>query len=268
MNAGEQGRGRVRYAVYTWVPDEILAEWNEWHNLVHIPRVLAAPQMRGVEKCRVVDAPPELSFRPQYATIYALESLEDFEDYRSGPGVALRREYDERYGSLGKIARMVLTETPLQQIRLAETAESLREVRALFGEYARSLGFDLCFQDFDRELAELPGEYASPGGCILLAGEGREIMGCVALRPLESGVCEMKRLYVRPAFRGRALGRRLVEAIIEESRTRGYKTMRLDTVPAMKEAIALYRSLGFQPIAPYRPNPIPGAMFFEFRLGA
>ena len=157
---------------------------------------------------------------------------------------------------------------PLRSIRPAESAEDLTQARALFEEYARSLGFDLSFQDFEREVAGLPGDYGSPGGCILLAAEGADIMGCVALRPLGPGTCEMKRLYVRPEYRGRALGRELARAVIEQARGKGYRTMRLDTVPAMTRAITLYRSLGFRPIEPYRPNPIPGAMFFELTLDA
>jgi putative acetyltransferase len=153
-------------------------------------------------------------------------------------------------------------DTPLEGIRPA-AADDLARVRALFEEYAQSLGFDLSFQDFERELAGLPGEYAPPEGSIFLAFLGEDAMGCAAFRPLGPGICEMKRLYVRPAFRGRMLGRRLAEAVISEAKRKGYRRMRLDTVPAMKEAIALYRSLGFEPIPAYRPNPIAGAMFFE-----
>jgi putative acetyltransferase len=136
----------------------------------------------------------------------------------------------------------------------------------LFSEYAASLGFDLSFQDFDRELAGLPGEYAPPQGAMLLAFDGTVAAGCVALRPLTPSICEMKRLYVRRPYRGSGLGRRLAEAILEEGRTRGYERMRLDTVPAMDRAIALYRSLGFREVTPYRKNPIPGALFMEREL--
>jgi putative acetyltransferase len=139
-------------------------------------------------------------------------------------------------------------------------------VRTLFREYQEELGVDLCFQDFDRELADLPGPYAPPDGALLLAAVARELAGCVALRRLGDGVAEMKRLYVRPAFRGRKVGRVLAEAVIAAARQRGYERMRLDTLPSMSEASVLYRSLGFTEIAPYYRNPVPGARFLELEL--
>ncbi|HUK24737.1 MAG TPA: GNAT family N-acetyltransferase [Terriglobales bacterium] len=149
----------------------------------------------------------------------------------------------------------------------AESPAQIAQVRELFLEYARSLGFSLCFQSFDKELAELPGDYTPPEGRLLLAEYDGAPAGCVALHKLEGGVCEMKRLYLRPQFRGKGLGRALAEAIIAEARSIGYKRMRLDTVePIMQNAVALYRLLGFKEIRPYRENPIKGAMYMELEL--
>jgi ribosomal protein S18 acetylase RimI-like enzyme len=147
-----------------------------------------------------------------------------------------------------------------------ETNEDIRIVRALFEEYADSLGIDLGFQDFKEELANLPGCYARPEGCILLARYNEEIAGCVALRKLSDGICEGKRLYVKPQFRGLKIGRKLTEAIIEEARKIGYMRMRGDTLASMKTAQALYASLGFRQIEHYCYNPIEGAVFMELEL--
>ena len=149
----------------------------------------------------------------------------------------------------------------------ATSQEDIPQARQLFEEYAAGLGISLCFQNFDQELAELPGGYAPPSGRLLLAEEGNEVMGCVALRKIADGVGEMKRLYVRPAFRGRGLGRTLTEKLIAEAVLIGYTSMRLDTLPGkMDQAIAMYRSLGFQEIAPYYKNPVAGATFMELVL--
>ena len=146
--------------------------------------------------------------------------------------------------------------------------EQLREVRRLFEEYAASLSFDLCFQNFQQELDRLPGDYAPPGGGLWLATTDRgEAAGCVAMRRLEPGVGEMKRLYVRPEHRGTGLGKRLALKVLEEAESIGYRRIRLDTTPEMAGAIRLYESLGFTRIAPYRANPVEGALYMEIELG-
>ena len=148
----------------------------------------------------------------------------------------------------------------------AETEDHYRRARELFQQYADSLGLDLEFQGFSRELAMLPGEYAPPKGCILLAESAGEIVGCVALRPLENLICEMKRLYVVPGYRNRKIGRALAETVIDKAFTCGFERMRLDTIESMAEARALYHSLGFRPIKPYRYNPLKSPSYFELDL--
>ncbi|MFZ1009497.1 MAG: GNAT family N-acetyltransferase [Candidatus Sulfotelmatobacter sp.] len=149
----------------------------------------------------------------------------------------------------------------------AESPEQIAQARELFLEYAQSRGFSLCFQNFDKELAELPGDYIPPAGRLLLAEFEGQLAACVALHKLDSGICEMKRLYLRPQFRGKGVGRTLAERIIAEARHIGYQRMRLDTVePVMKDAVAMYRKLGFREIAPYCSNPMAGAIYMELEL--
>jgi ribosomal protein S18 acetylase RimI-like enzyme len=149
----------------------------------------------------------------------------------------------------------------------ARSGDEVAHARELFREYEAWLGIDLCFQNFEKELAELPGKYAPPEGRLLLAVENGKVVGCVALRKIGQGICEIKRLFLRPAFRGKGLGRQLAERIIRDAREIGYERMRLDTLPPkMNDAIALYRSLGFKEIKPYYDNPVPGAKFMELDL--
>jgi len=152
------------------------------------------------------------------------------------------------------------------QIIAAHSENRLHTIRELFQEYADSLEIDLCFQNFQQELATLPGQYAPPAGRLLLALDGEATAGCVALRPIDPQTAEMKRLYVRPAFRRNGTGRRLARAIIEEAGHIGYARIRLDTLLTMTEAISLYQSLGFQSIPPYNDNPSASAKFMELKL--
>ena len=152
-------------------------------------------------------------------------------------------------------------------IRPCVSSLDVAEARRLFVEYAESLNMSLCFQGFDRELASLPGDYAPPKGALLLAERSGEVVGCVAMRPLEPpGIAELKRLYVRPAGRGLGAGRALTEAVLDLARAAGYDRIRLDTLPGMKSAQALYRTLDFKEIPPYRPDPIEGAFYMERAL--
>ena len=153
------------------------------------------------------------------------------------------------------------------EIISAQSAADIEQARELFREYEAWLEVDLCFQNFEKELAGLPGKYAPPDGRLLLALENQEAAGCVALRKIGEGTCEIKRLFLRPQFRGQGLGRQLAEAIIREAIQIGYERMRLDTLPPkMNDAIGLYRSLGFKEIEPYYNNPVPGAKFMELDL--
>ena len=159
---------------------------------------------------------------------------------------------------------------PVIQLVTPRSTDELESVRDIFREYARGLGVDLCFQSFDQELANLPGEYAAPRGALLLASVDGEVAGCCALRPLDSAdypnAAEMKRLYVRKAFRGFGLGRRLAEAVLDAARQAGYASVLLDTLDDMEAARALYVELGFEEIPPYYHNPIPGAHYLKVDL--
>ncbi len=151
-------------------------------------------------------------------------------------------------------------------IRETLTDEDINTAKSLFAEYAQSLPFKLNFQNFDAELANLPGDYAPPEGCLMLAFSEQRAAGCIALRALEYKVCEMKRLYVRPAFRGLALGKSLVDALIEKAKRLGYAGMLLDTAPGMTAAQGLYSAYGFKDVSAYCHNPIAGARYMRLTL--
>jgi ribosomal protein S18 acetylase RimI-like enzyme len=151
-------------------------------------------------------------------------------------------------------------------IKQALTEKQIKHTKELFIEYNNYLGIDLSFQNFNEELESLPGNYTPPKGCILLAYYENNLVGCVALRKLQNHLCEMKRLFIRPKYRRKNIGKSLSTAIINKAKEIGYKFMRLDTLPFMKEAINLYLKLGFKEIAPYRYNPFENAKFFELKL--
>jgi ribosomal protein S18 acetylase RimI-like enzyme len=155
---------------------------------------------------------------------------------------------------------------PPYTIAHAASSSRLEAVRRLFREYADSLGVDLGFQGFDEELATLPGRYAPPDGRLLIALDGARAAGCIAVRRFDPVTGEVKRLYVRPAARGRGLGRALAREVIEAGREIGYRRLVLDTLEPMAEARELYRSFGFREIAAYYPNPLPGAIYMELAL--
>ncbi len=150
----------------------------------------------------------------------------------------------------------------------AETPQQVTDARTLFREYEAWLGLDLCFQGFEAEMASLPGKYAPPSGRLLLASDGEQLAGCVAMRSLADNICEMKRLFVRDEFRGQKIGLSLIKNLLNEAHLAGYKKMRLDTYPPkMPAAVELYESHGFYQIAPYYENPHEGVLFMEATLG-
>jgi GNAT superfamily N-acetyltransferase len=154
----------------------------------------------------------------------------------------------------------------MHEIAAAQSADPIQIIGNLFREYEQFLQVDLCFQQFEEELAGLPGKYAAPQGALLLAMVDGQAAGCVAMRPLADGVCEMKRLFVRPAFLGRGLGQKLAMTVIAEARTAGYTRMCLDTLEKLRPALALYRRLGFIERSAYYENPLPGVVYLELVL--
>jgi putative acetyltransferase len=177
------------------------------------------------------------------------------------------KQDSERMPGLSSSVTSVSSVVQGLEFREAESPGQIAGIRELFLEYAQSLGFSLCFQSFDQEVAALPGDYAPPTGRLLLATLENQPAGCAGLHKLDQEVCEMKRLYVRPQFRGEGLGRELAKRVIASAHEIGYKKLRLDTVePMMQAAVAMYRTLGFREIEPYRTNPIDGALYMELEL--
>jgi putative acetyltransferase len=164
----------------------------------------------------------------------------------------------------------VVEERPMLRIVEVSSPPQIEQARSLFREYqdefAESIQASLCFQQFDAEVADLPGRYATPAGRLLVAEIDGELVGCVGMRPLGEGVCEMKRLFVRPGHRGRGVGVELIRHVMQAAKDAGYRLMRLDTLPEMEQAAQLYRSFGFEPIGPYYENPVGRAIYFEADL--
>jgi ribosomal protein S18 acetylase RimI-like enzyme len=152
--------------------------------------------------------------------------------------------------------------------KISKTEKDYKNAKILFVEYANSLNFQLCFQNFEKEISDLSAQYSKPTGCIILCYEDDKPIGCVGLRKFAEGICEMKRLYLRPEARGKGIGRVLAEEIVEKAKEFGYKKMQLDTIETMKEAISLYKSMGFKEISPYRFNPVKGVIYMELELSS
>ena len=150
--------------------------------------------------------------------------------------------------------------------KISKSQKDFEKAKELFIEYKNSLNLDLCFQKFHEEISDLPSQYSEPSGCIILCYDNNEPIGCIALRKFEGNTCEMKRLYLRSEARGKGIGRVLANKIIEKAKQFGYKKIRLDTIVTMKEAIVLYKSMGFKVIAPYRFNPLEGVIYMELEI--
>lgn len=150
--------------------------------------------------------------------------------------------------------------------KISKTEQDYNDAKDLFLKYANSLNFELCFQNFEKEISDLPAQYSEPTGCIIICYEDDNPIGCVGLRKFSEGICEMKRLYLRNNARGKGIGRVLAEKIVEKAKELGYRKMQLDTIETMKEAISLYKSMRFKEISPYRFNPVKGVIYMELEL--
>lgn len=249
-------RAITDYATFAWICDVIIHEDFRGRGL-------------GKWLTRTLVEHPLLTVRSQYLVtedahgLYEPLGFRRFEVMRKGPPVS---PAPPRAGANSGAPSKVKASATAFRLGPACAPPRLEQVRELFVEYAQSLGFSLCFQGFDEELATLPGRYAPPGGTLLLAEAQGEIAGCVAMRPAFEDAAEMKRLFVRPAWRGQGLGRQLAVAILEEARTRGYRRVVLDTLTTMTEACSLYRSLGFYEIPQWMPHPPCDSICMELRL--
>ncbi len=252
---------------------DVSREWLARHGVPHHDFVMVDKYGRFSTENTIAITLPELAARRFSFAVEDSPSMAKFlANEMKVPVALLDRPWNQmeqhplitRLGGWREIAEIFAAEN--SRITEAESPADIDAARRLFEDYARSLDFDLDFQDFAAELKSLPGGYAPPDGCILLARGGSRAVGCVALRKLDAETCEMKRLYVRPEARGRGIGRNLAETVIVRGKRIGYRRMRLDTVASMKAANGLYASLGFRPIAPYRYNPLAGAQYYEREL--
>lgn len=261
---GESQVGLARaitdYATFVWICDVVIHPDHRRQGL-------------GKWLVQILIEHPRLQVRSQYLTtedahtLYERFGFTRFETLKRHPQQFLPAGRLAPVAEPTRVTPLPSEEATATKVAIFDGSGQLETVRALFLEYAASLGFSLCFQGFDDELATLPGRYAPPGGCLLLLSVGGQDAGCVALRELEPGIGEIKRLYVRPTFRAAGHGRRLMDAVIRHARGCGFRKVVLDTVASMTPARALYASMGFREVPHYHPDPACEAIAYELQLG-